>query len=144
MYSYFLHVFILQHGDIETNPGPAKEKIKNLSFCHWNVNSLIAHNLTKISHVEACNAIYMHDFIGICEIFFDFSVTEGDKNIQLNVYNMIRADHPSNTKWGGVCMFYKETLTLRVVNLLNFNECIVCEVSIQNSRRNCCRDLRKV
>ena len=73
MYSYFLHVFILQHGDIETNPGPTKEKIKNLSFGHWNVNSLIAHNLTKISHVEACNAIYMHDFIGIWDIFWFLS-----------------------------------------------------------------------
>ena len=63
--TYFLHVLILQHGDIETNPGPTKEKIKNLSFCHWNINSLIARNLTKISHLEAYNAIYKHDFISI-------------------------------------------------------------------------------
>ena len=96
--TYFLHVLILQHGDIETNPGPTKEKIKNLSFCHWNINSLIARNLTKISHLEAYNAIYKHDFICISETFFDSSVTEGDKNIQLNGYNMIRVDHPSNTK----------------------------------------------
>ena len=47
--TYFLHVLILQHGDIETNPVPTKEKIKNLSFCHWNINSLIAHLLTKTS-----------------------------------------------------------------------------------------------
>ena len=82
-------MLLLQHGDIETNPGPTKEKIKNLSFCHWNINSLIARNLTKISHLEAYNAIYKHDFICISEIFFDFSVKEGDKNIQLNGYNMI-------------------------------------------------------
>ena len=30
--TYFLHVLFLQHGDIEANPGPAKEKIKNLFF----------------------------------------------------------------------------------------------------------------
>ena len=128
-----MHVLLLQHGDIETNPGPTKEKIKNLSCCHWNVNSLIAQNF-KISHLEAYNAIHQHGFICISDTFFDSSVTEGDKNIQLNGYNLIRADHPSNTKRGGVCIFYKETLALHIVNSLNFNECIVCEVSTQNSK----------
>ena len=132
--TYFLHVLFLQHGDIETNPGPTKEKIKNLSFCHWNVNGLIVHNLTNISHLEAYNAIYEHDFICISDTFFDSSVTEGDKNIQLNGYNLIRADHPSNIKRGGVYIFYKEALALCIDNSLNFNECIVCEVSIQNRK----------
>ena len=132
--TYFLHVLLFQHSDIKTNPGPAKEKIKNLCCCHWNANSLIAHNLTKISHLEAYNAIYKHDFIYISETFFNSSVTEGDKNIQLNGYSLIWADHPSNTKWGGVCIFYKEALAVSIVNSLNFNECIVCEVSIHNSK----------
>ena len=66
--------------------------------------------------------------------FFDSSVTEGDKNIQLSGYNLIRADHRSNSKRGGVCIFYKDTLAVRIVNSLKFNERIVCEVSIQNSK----------
>ena len=103
--TYLLHVLLLQHGDIGTNLGPTKEKIKNLSFCHWNVNSLIAHSLTKIFHLEAYNAIYKHDFICISESFFDSSVTEGDENIQLNGCNLVKADRPSNTKRGGVCFF---------------------------------------
>ena len=103
--TYFLHVLLLQHGDIETNPGPTKGKIKNLSFYHQNVNSLIAHNLTKISQLETYNAIYKLDFICISETFFDSSVTEEDKNIQLNGYKLMRADHPSNTKPGGVSIF---------------------------------------
>ena len=109
-----------------------KEKIKNIPFCHWNVNTLIAHNLTKIPHLEVDTVIYKHDLICISETFFDSTVTEGDKNIQLNGYNFIRVDHPSNTKRGGVCIFYKETLAVCIVNSLNFNEYIVCEVSIQN------------
>ena len=52
---YYLHILLLQHGNIETNPGPPKKKIKSLSRCHWNVNSLIAHNLSKISFSEAYN-----------------------------------------------------------------------------------------
>ena len=69
---------MLQHGDIETNPGATKEKIKTLSRCHRNVNSLMEHNLAKISHLEAYNIIYKHDFSCISEAFFDYSVTEGD------------------------------------------------------------------
>ena len=70
----------------------------------------------------------------VYETFFDSSVTEGDRSIQFNGYNLIRADHPSNTKRSGVCIFYKETLVVCIVNSLNFNECIVCEASIQNSK----------
>ena len=132
--TYFLNILLLQHGDIETNPGPQKEKTKNLSCCHWNVNSLIAHNLFKISQLEAYNSVYKHDFICISETFFDSSIQEEDKNIQLDDYNLLRAGHPSNSKRGGVCIFYKETLGVRIVKSLSFNECIICEVSIQNSK----------
>ena len=51
--SYILHLPLLQHGDIESNPGPKKEQIKYLSCCHWNVNSLLAPNMSKISQIEA-------------------------------------------------------------------------------------------
>ena len=51
--TYYLHVLLLQHGDIETNLGPPKEKLKNLSCCHRNVKILIAHSLPKISLLEA-------------------------------------------------------------------------------------------
>ena len=125
---------IEKQGDIETNPGPQKEKTKNLSCCHWNVNSLIAHNLSKLAQLEAYNSVYKHDFICISETFFDPSIQEGDKNIQLDGYNLLRADHPSNSKRGGVCIFYKETVAVRIVKSLSFNECIICEVSIQNSK----------
>ena len=32
----------------------------------------------------------------------------------------MRSDHPSNTKCGGVCNYYKEALPLRVINV-SFN-----------------------
>ena len=33
-FAYFLHLLLLQHGDIEKNPGPKTGQIKNLSCCH--------------------------------------------------------------------------------------------------------------
>ena len=66
--------------------------------------------------------------------FLIYQSQKETKNIQLNGYNLIRADHPSNKKRGGVSIFSKETLAVRIVNSLNFNKCIACETSIQNSK----------
>ena len=91
-----MHILLLQHGDIETNPGPQKEKKEDFSCCHWNVNSHIACNLSKLFQLEAYNSVHKYDFICISETFFGSSIQEGDKNIQLDRYNLLRADHPSN------------------------------------------------
>ena len=39
----FLAVLLLSHGDIEVSPAP-KRKLAKLSCCHWNANSIVAHN----------------------------------------------------------------------------------------------------
>ena len=46
-----LYMFILLqcHGDIEKNPCPRKLKKISLSVCHWNLNSLAAHNFSKFT-----------------------------------------------------------------------------------------------
>ena len=64
---YFLCLPLLQYGVIESNPGPKKEQIKNISCCHWNVNSLLAQNMCKISQTEAYNSLYNYDFTCISE-----------------------------------------------------------------------------
>ena len=46
IYSYFSGKLLIQHGNIELNPGPSK-KHRPLTCCHWNVNSLTAHNMLK-------------------------------------------------------------------------------------------------
>ena len=74
------------------------EKKKKFSCCYWNINSLIAHNLSKLSQLEAYNLVYKHDFICISEMLFDSSIQEGNKNIQLDGCNLLRAAHPSNSK----------------------------------------------
>ena len=40
------------------------------------------------------------------------------------------SDHPSNIKRGGVCIYCKETLPLRVININYLNECIRFELKI--------------
>ena len=61
-YFLFYEKLLLLHGDIETNPGPDK-KYKPFTCCHWDVNSLSAHNLLKLSSMTAYNNIYMISFV---------------------------------------------------------------------------------
>ena len=64
--------------------------------------------MCKISQIEAYNLLYNYDLICISETCFDSSILGLDKNLQLNSYHLIRVNHPSNTKRGGVCIYHKE------------------------------------
>ena len=35
-------------GDVEVNPGPNRKPNEALQSCHWNLNSISAHNLAKL------------------------------------------------------------------------------------------------
>ena len=43
---------------------------------------------------------------------------------------MVRSDHPSNTKRGGVRIYYKNYFPLRVININYLNECIVLDIKL--------------
>ena len=55
---------LMQCGDIEVNPGP---KYSSLTFCHWNLNGLTAHDNIKISLLQAYVTHYNCDIICISE-----------------------------------------------------------------------------
>ena len=42
----------------------------------------------------------------------------------------MRSDHASKSKCSGVCIYYKEALPLRVININHLNECIRFELKI--------------
>ena len=60
---YFSRLLELS-GDIEFNPGPKPDSSQSFSICHWNLNSMLAHNYSKISFLTAY--ISIHDFDIIC------------------------------------------------------------------------------
>ena len=128
-YSLFYQTLLLLHDDIETNPGPNK-KYKPFTCCHWNVNSLTAHNMVKLSSIAAYNTIHKYDFICIGKTYLDSSVPTDDRDTLINGYNLIRADHPSNNKRGEVCICYRESLAVQLVKTNYLSECLLCEASI--------------
>ena len=43
---------------------------------------------------------------------------------------LIRADHPSSAKRGGVCIYYRNFLPLKLINIHSLNECITFEIKL--------------
>ena len=46
----FILLILFVCGDVELNPGPKnRNSCYNFSICHWNLNSITAHNFAKVN-----------------------------------------------------------------------------------------------
>ena len=88
------------------NPGPKANSCDGLSICHWNLYSICAHNFIKLSLLRAYISINKIDTICLSETYLDSSIPSDDDNLELPGYNLVRTDNPTNTKRGGVCIYY--------------------------------------
>ena len=59
--------------------------------------------------------MYKHDFICLSETYLDCSTP--DRLLEIDGYILVRADYSNNIKRGGVCIYYKELLPVRVISL---------------------------
>ena len=82
-----------------------KEPCYNFSVCHWNLNSITAHNFAKTDLLQAYNTIHQYDMICLLKSDLDASVSSDNDNLNINGWKLVRADHPENVKRGGVCVF---------------------------------------
>ena len=127
-HSNFLLLILLLSGDVEMNPGPKLISKESFSICQWKLNDITAHNYTKILLLKAYIAVYKFDIIFLSETFLESKTLPDEDNLDISGYNLVRSDQPSNSKRGGVCIYYKETLPLRVINVNYLNECIRLEL----------------
>ena len=124
------YLTILRSGDIETNPGPEHS---TFNFCSWNLNSIFAHDFTRVSLIEAYNAVYYYDLIGIVETHLDSTVDES--RLDLTGYSFFKSNHPNNLKRGGVGLYVKDSFPARNrLDLGTLPECIVCEVQLDMTK----------
>ena len=130
----FLYIFILlrRHGDIELNAGPRKSKGNTVSVCHWNLNIITAHSFSKLTQLKAHISTHKNDFMCLSETFL-YSSTPGDL-VHIQGYNLAHLDHPDNTKRGGVWIYYKESLPVRVINLPYSKEALLLEMSFNKKK----------
>ena len=123
-------------GDIELNPGPKHNSCKSFSICHWNLNNITSHNFIKVSLLIAYNSIHKFDIICLSETYLNSKSLSNDENLNIPGYNLIRGGHLSNTKRGEVCIYFKESLPLRLYNISYLNEWICFEIMISNKLCN--------
>ena len=113
---------LMLSGDVEPNPGS-----DTLSFCYWNLNSIIAYDFLRVSLIETYNSICNHDLIGVVGTHLDDTIDE-ERQI-LKGYDLSTNNHPSNTKRGRVGLYIKETLPkTNRTDIMTLPECVVCEL----------------
>ena len=106
--------------DIEENPGPKPSSCDKFFICHWNLNSISAHNFIKTSLLRAYISTHNFDILCVSETCLDSIISSNDNNLTIPGYDLYRADHPSNDGrrgggWGGGCIYYKNFLLLKVI-----------------------------
>ena len=117
-------------GDNEENPGPKCNSNQSFSICHWNLNSITAHNYLKIFLLRAYISLHNFDVVCISETYLDSTTALNDENLAITGYNLLRADHASNSKRGGVCVYHKSLLALRLIDIHYLQECLIFEILI--------------
>ena len=68
----------------------------------------------------------------ILQLIVDSSTS--DSLLEIAGYILVCADHPNNIKSGGVCIYYKESLPVRVISLPYLKEALLLEMTYNNKK----------
>ena len=108
---------IILSGNVETDPKPQSKRCQEFSIYHWNLNSIATHTFIKVSLLKAYITNYKYDVISLSEAYLDSGILSDDNNLEIPGYDLIWADHPSNSKRGGVCVYYRNSLLLKILDI---------------------------
>ena len=71
---WFCKLHINLSGDIELNLRQKSNSCENFSVCHWNLNSISAHNFSKVSLLNAYTFLHSFNIICLSETYLDSSI----------------------------------------------------------------------
>ena len=57
-----------------------------------------------------------------------------DNILKIDGYNLVRVDHSNNIKRGGVCIYHKESLPVRIISLLYLKEALLLEITYNSKK----------
>ena len=80
-----------------------------------------------MSLLRASISINKFNIICLSKTYLDSSISSNDGNLE---HNLVRGDNPNNTERGGVCIYYLNSLPLKVLDIQFLNECINFEIII--------------
>ena len=134
-YMFVLQVLLVISGSVEVNPGPGQRKESNLSFTTWNLDSLPAREYARIPLIEAFQASYGFDMLGICESSLNKDILNDNIFIDGFSADPFRSDKPAQIRNGGVCLYFKEGLPiLERSDLETLPETIVAEIKLNRKK----------
>ena len=121
---------IKKSGGVEENLGPKRYSVNYLTICYWNLNSIVAHNVIKVALLKTYLSVHEMDIICLSETYLESSVPFQDDNLQIPRFSSVRAAHPSNTKRGGVLIWYKNFLLIKLIDAKYLHESLNFELRV--------------
>ena len=119
-------------GDIHPNPGQFDNSLK---FCHWNLNGVCARDKIKIPLLEAYKSSFHYDLIALFETNLNETIKNEDIIIDGFSTEIFRSDHPSGDRQGGVCVYLKENLPVKLRKDLEIlQETVIGEISLGHKK----------
>ena len=77
-----LHSFLLMLScDVEINPGPLSNYKEYFSICHQNLNSISAHDYSKLFLLKAYIILHKFDIICLSETYLDSTIPNDDDKL---------------------------------------------------------------
>ena len=117
--------------DIEINPCPKSNVLSwCFSICHQNLNSISARMFAKVPFLSACISVHKSDTVSLCGTYLNSEFPSNDENLEIAGQNIVKKDHSSNIKGGGVCGYYKSSLLFRLNNMKYLQESISFELRV--------------
>ena len=130
--SNLVELLLLMCADVHPHPGP---RIKSFSFCHWNLDSIMVENKVKIPLIEAISSVHKFAIIALSETYLNDTIPNNEIEIEGYSSDIFRSDQPTNTKRGGVCLYYKNTLPIKLrPDLHILDESIVVELTLSRKK----------
>ena len=127
---WLFSLLLILSSDVHPNPGPPINSDFSsgfFSFCNWNLNTLSKDNFSRVTLLEANNTFHNYDIISLCETSLNDETVVPENILPGYLYHP--HNHPDGKKSGGVGIFYKDSLPLKIRNDLSFNECLVCQLN---------------
>ena len=108
-YIWIYSIRIEMIGDIERNAEPKPSLCNKFSICHSNLNSISAHNFMELSLLHFYIFIHNFNILWLSETYHGSTISSNNSNLS--------ADHPSNVKREGICIYYTNCLPLKVTKV---------------------------
>ena len=84
--------------------------------------------ISKVYYKKSFNALHNYELIYLSEMYLSPSVSSTLNSFNIDGYNIVRSDHPSGSKRGRVCCYFKESLPITIWRITPMTECLVLDM----------------